>query len=89
MTQEFENFRCHKMKVFAKAGDGQLGVDGKHSTKFGARLVETAEMGIGGDFDPHRWDQARLVVQGAIGPFDRLFEASRGEMSDSDISGAE
>ena len=46
------------------------------------RLVEPVEMGIGGDFDPHRRDIARLVVQGAVGPFDREFEASRGEMSE-------
>jgi hypothetical protein len=71
----------------AKAGDGQLGVDGKHSTEFGACLVEPTEMGIGGDLDPHRSDRARLVVQGAVGPFDRLFEAPRGEMSDSHING--
>jgi hypothetical protein len=25
---------------------------------------------IGGDFDQHRSDHARLVVQGAVGPFD-------------------
>ena len=42
---------------------------------------------IGDDFDPHRCDDARLVVQGAVGPFDRLFEAPRGEMSESDING--
>jgi len=70
----------------AEAGDGQVGVDGEHSTEFGARRVEMAEMGIGGDFDPHRCDTARLVVQGAVGPFDRLFEASRGEMSESDMN---
>ena len=46
-------------------------------------------MSIGGDFDPHRWDRAGLVVQGAVGPFDRLFEAPRGEMSDSDDNGAD
>ena len=46
-------------------------------------------MGIGGDFDPHRCDRARLVVQGAVGPFDRLFEASRDEMSGSGINGVE
>ena len=62
-----------------KAGDGQLGVDGKHSTEFGACLVKAAEMGIGGNLNPHRCGRARLVVQGAVGPFDRLFEASRGE----------
>src|SRR5205814_7191312 len=84
---EFENFRCPYRGQVAKAGNGQLGVDGKHSTKFGACLVKAAEMGIGGDLNPHRWDRARLVVQGAVGPFDRLFEASRGEMSDSDITG--
>src|SRR6516164_4365302 len=61
---DFENFRCHMVSVLAKAGDGQFGVDGKHSTEFGACLVEPAEMGIGGNFDPHRRDQARLVVQG-------------------------
>jgi hypothetical protein len=27
-------------------------------------------MGIGGDLDPPRSDQARLVVQGAVGPFE-------------------
>ena len=69
------------MSVLAKASDGQLGVEGKHSTEFGARLVEMAEMGIGDDFDPHRRDDARLLVQSAVDPFDRLFEAPRGEMS--------
>jgi hypothetical protein len=73
---EFENLRCQKVSEGAITGDGQLGVDGKHSTKLGACLVEMAEMGIGGNFDPYRGDQARLVVQGAVGPFDRLFEAS-------------
>ena len=38
-------------------------------------------MSIGDDLEPHRRDIARLVVQGAVGPFDRLFEASRREMS--------
>ena len=51
---EFENFWCRIVSVLAKAGDGQLGVDGKRSTKFGARRVEPAEMGIGDDFEPHR-----------------------------------
>src|SRR5215472_14446309 len=51
---EFENFRCRKVSVPAKdLGDGQLGIDGKHATEFGACLVEMAEMSIGGDFDPH------------------------------------
>ena len=50
---EFPNFWCRKVKVLAKAGDGQLGVDGKHSTEFGARRVEMAEMRQRGDFDPH------------------------------------
>ena len=68
---EFENFRCHIVNQVAKSGDGQLGVDGKHSTEFGACLVKASEMGIGGDFDPHRCDGPRLVVQGAVGPFDR------------------
>ena len=65
------------MKVFAKAGDGLLGVDGKHSTEFGACLVEMAEMRQRDDFGPHSHDRARLVMQGAVGPFDRLFEAPR------------
>ena len=51
---EFEKFRCRKVSVLAKAGNGQLGVDGKQSTKFGACLVEPAEMRQRGDFDPHR-----------------------------------
>ena len=59
---EFENLWCRKVKVLAKAGDRQLGVDGKHSTEFGACLVEPTEMSIGGDFDPHLCDQVRLVV---------------------------
>ena len=46
-------------------------------------------MGIGDDFDPHRRDQARLVMQGAVGPFDRQFEALRDEMSGSNIRGVE
>ena len=46
-------------------------------------------MRMGSDFDPHRCDHARLAVQGAIGPFDRLFKAPRGEMSDSDINGVD
>ena len=41
------------------------------------------------DFHPHRCDRARLVVQGAVGPFDRLFEAPRGDMSASGIAGVE
>ena len=86
--EEFENFRCHKVSVRAKAGDGKLGVDGKHATEFGACRVEPAEMRKRDDFDPHRCDRARLVVQGAVGPFDRLFEAPRGEMSDSGTIGA-
>ena len=36
---EFENFRCQKLTVLAKAGDGELGVDGKHSTEFGSRCA--------------------------------------------------
>src|SRR5215469_15859673 len=76
---EFEQFRClMRASVLAIAGDGQLGVDGKQSTKFGACLVEMAEMSVSGDFDQHRSGQARLVVQSAVGPFDRLFEAPRG-----------
>src|SRR6516162_571783 len=39
---EFENFRCHKVSVFAKAGDRQLGVDGEHSAEFGACVVKPA-----------------------------------------------
>jgi len=44
-------------------------------------------MGISGDFGPHRCDHARLLVQRTVGPFDRLFEASRGEMGGSNIKG--
>ena len=44
-------------------------------------------MSIGDGFDPHRRNQARLVVQGAVGPFDRLFEAPRVEMSECNING--
>ena len=84
---EFENFRCRKVSVLAKPGDGQLWVDRQHPGKFGTCLVEPAEMRERYDFDSHRRDMARLVVQGAVGPFDRLFEAPRGEMSDSDIRG--
>src|SRR5215469_6048265 len=87
--EEFEYFRCVKVSVLAKASDGQLGVEGKHSTEFGARLVEMAEMRIGGDFYPHHRDHARLLVQGAVDPLDRLFEAPRGEMSGSDNTGVE
>src|SRR5215468_8681257 len=53
---EFEKFRCHIVSQVAKSGDGQLRVDGKHATEFGACLVKAAEMGIGGNFDPHRCD---------------------------------
>src|SRR5262249_53891439 len=84
---EFNNFRCRNgSSELAIAGDGLLGVDGKHATKFGACLVEMAEMRQRDDFVPHRWDPARLVVQGAVGPFDRLFESSRNEMSGSDMN---
>src|SRR6516225_11051794 len=86
---EFEKFRCQIVSHVAKSGDGQLGVVGKHSTEFGACLVTAADMGIGGDLDPHRCERARLVVQGAVRPFDRLFEASRGEMSGRNIRGVE
>ena len=75
------------MSLLAKAGDGQFGLDGKRSTEFGARRVEPAEMRQRDDFGPHSRDRARLVMQGAVGPFDRLFEAPRDEMSDSDING--
>ena len=67
--EEFENFRCHKVSVPTIAGDGKLGVDGKHATEFGACRVEPAEMRQGDGFDPHRWGQPRLVVQGAGPPF--------------------
>jgi hypothetical protein len=33
--KEFQNLWYRKVKVLAQAGDGQLGVDGKQSTKFG------------------------------------------------------
>ena len=78
------------MSVPAKEiGDGQFGVDRQHPGEFGARRVEMAEMGIGGDFDPDGCDHARLAVQGVVSPFDRLFEAPRGEMSGNDTSGVE
>ena len=41
--EEFENFRCRKVSALAQVGDGQFGVDGKHSAKFGARLIDMAE----------------------------------------------
>jgi hypothetical protein len=47
--------------------------------KLGASLVEPAEMRQRDDFHPHRYDRTRLVVQGAVGPFDRLFKVPRGE----------
>jgi len=77
------------VSVGAKPGDRQAGIDRQRPAEFGASLVEPAEMSIGGDLDPHRCDQARLVVQGAVGPFDRLFETSRREMSESDNIDAE
>jgi len=40
--EEFVNFRCLIVSVLAIPGDGQLRVDGEHSAKFGARLVEPA-----------------------------------------------
>jgi hypothetical protein len=64
-----------------------LGSMAKHPAEFGARLVEMAEVRQGNGFDPHRCDLARLVVQGAVDPFDRQFEASRGGMSERDING--
>src|SRR5215468_4642767 len=73
--------------LLAKAGDAQLGVDGKQSTEFSVRRVEPAEMRQRDDFGPHSHDRARLLVQNAVDPFDRLFEAPRDEMSDSDING--
>ena len=75
------------MSVFTVAGDGQLGINGKHATKLAARRVEPAEMRQRDDFGPHSHDRARLFMQGAVDPFDRLFEAPRYEMSDSDING--
>ncbi|HJU18276.1 MAG TPA: hypothetical protein VJ770_17625 [Stellaceae bacterium] len=44
------------------------------------RLV-ISQVGINGDPGPDRGEEARLIVQSAVGPFDRLFEASRDEMS--------
>ena len=70
-----------------ETGNGRPGCDVKRSTEFGACLVEMAEMSIGDDFEQHRCDDARLLVQGAVGPFDRLFEASRVEMSECNING--
>ena len=48
-----------------------------------------AEIRQRGDFEPQRRGKARLVVQGAIGPFGCLIEASRAEMSDSVRKGVE
>lgn len=59
------------VSVRAQAGDGQLGVDGKHPIKFTARRIGPAEMGQRDDFGPHRYDQSRLVMQRTVGPFDR------------------
>jgi hypothetical protein len=75
------------VSVSTKAGDGQLRIDGKHATEFGACLVEPAEVRQCDDFDPHRSDQARMLVQGAVLPFDRLFKAPRGEVGDGDRMG--
>ena len=41
-------------------------------------------MGFGDELDADRGHKARLIVQGAIGPFDRPFEAARGHMSAGD-----
>jgi hypothetical protein len=52
---------------------GRSGVGRHQTSKISARLskaLEMAEMGLGDHFEPHRWDLAQLVVQGAIGPFD-------------------
>ena len=46
-------------------------------------------MGIGDDLGPNGGDTARLVVQHAVGPFDRRLEAPRDEMSDRDTVGAQ
>ena len=51
------------------------------------RIVEAAEMGIGDDLDADRGGKARLVVQCALGAFDRLLKASRREMSDRQANG--
>jgi len=45
-------------------------------------------MGFGDELDADRGYKARLIVQGAIGPFDRLFEAARDHMSAGDGAGA-
>src|SRR5262245_13194846 len=58
--EEFENLRCRKLSALAQGGDGQFGVDGKRSAKFGARLIDMAEMRQRDDFDPHHCDHARL-----------------------------
>ena len=55
---EFQNFGWRKASELAKTGDGLLGVDGKHATKFGACLVEPAEMRQRDGSVPHRWDRA-------------------------------
>ena len=45
-------------------------------------------MGFGDELDADRGYKARLIVQGAIGPFARLFEAARDHKSAGDGAGA-
>ena len=60
---------------------GQSGVDRKHLSEGSASLIETPEMGTASCLNPESGGKARLVMQSTVGPFDRLFEALRGKMS--------
>src|SRR5437763_3428220 len=54
----------------------------------GACVVEPSEIGQRDDFDLLWSEQTWIVVQRAVGPFDRGFEASRCQMSDSKAVGS-
>src|SRR5713226_3000651 len=62
-------------------GDRQSRVDRQQPFEVDARLVEAAEMGIGGRPGAESGGEPRLVMQRAVGPLDSLLEAMRGEMS--------
>jgi hypothetical protein len=75
--EEFEHFRRDRAaKHRAIASDRQLRVNCQDPTEFRPRLVEPTEMGVGSCLDAHRRNETRLVVQGAISPFDRFIKAS-------------
>ncbi len=67
-------------------GDRQSGVERKQPPEIGARLIGSSQMGVGDDLDADSGDKARLVVRGAVGPFDHLFEASCDKMSSGDAA---